>query len=278
MNKMTSFCFFLLAGLCPLISHAAPLPSLQKIIETTLANDDAHQKALQSMQYDQTAEIDQLDDHDKITRHEVLKMIIRPGGNPSMQIVSFTGDNIPSNPDQAEAQAEGRDVEGNKQNFTLRALVNRFTITLIGADQIAGQPTYELAFTPKPDQPYHDETEKVVNQLQGHMWISQRTYNVLRTEASLAHPVSIAWFLARIPTLDFHYSTSDTEVGFAASRVEITLQVNALFVGFHERQSIDMTNFVPRLPTAMSTEKSLGELIAVRPRGAASPALKITSD
>jgi hypothetical protein len=139
-------------------------------------------------------------------------------------------------------------VESNKQTFTLRDLVDRFTIVLAGEDQIAGQPTYVLAFTPKPNQPYHDETEKVVNQLQGHMWISARTYNVLRTEASLVHPVSIAWFLARIPTLDFHYSTQDTDAGFAASQVQITLQVDAFFVGFHERQTIDMTNFRPRFP------------------------------
>lgn len=265
MNRVTSFCFLFLAGLCPLISHAAPTPPLQKIIDNTLAHDDAQQQALQSMQYDQTADVDQLDGDGKVTHHEALSMIIRPGANPSMQFVSVTGDNIPSNPDQAEAQAKGRDVEDNKQTFTLRSLVNRFMIALAGEDRIAGQPTYVLAFTPKPNQPYHDETEKVVNQLQGHMWISARTYNVLRTEAGLAHPVSVAWFLARIPTLDFHYSTQDTVVGFAASQVQITLQVDALFVGFHERQTIDMTNFRPRDPGGVTSEKASGAVSVSRP-------------
>jgi hypothetical protein len=265
MHRVTSFNFFLLVSLCPFISQAAPTPSLQQIIDNTLAHDDAQQQALQSMQYDQTAAVDQLDGSDKVTRHEVLQMLISPGVNPSMQIVSVTGDNIPSDPDQAEAQAQGRDVESNKQTFTLRALVDRFTIVLAGEDQIAGQPTYVLAFTPKPNQPYHDETEKVVNQLQGHMWISARTYNVLRTEASLAHPVSIAWFLARIPTLDFHYSTQDTDVGFAASQVQITLQVDAFFVGFHERQTIDMTNFRPRPPAGVTSPKTPAAVSVSRP-------------
>ena len=35
-------------------------PSLQKIIDRTLAHDDARQKMLQSMQYDQTANLDEL--------------------------------------------------------------------------------------------------------------------------------------------------------------------------------------------------------------------------
>ncbi len=201
------------------------------------------------MQYDQTAAVDQLDASDKTVQHEVLHMIVTPGANPSTQIVSVTGDNIPSTPDEAGVQAKARDVEDNKRTFTLRALVDRFTLALTAEDQIAGQPTYVLAFTPKPGQPYHDETEKVVNQLQGRIWISARTFTVLRIEARLIRPVSVAWFLARIPTLDFHYGTQDTDAGFAPSQVGITLEVDALFVGFHERQTIDMMNFRPRPPT-----------------------------
>ena len=246
------FRFFLLAGLVPFAVHAEPAPVLQTIVDRTLAHSDAQQQALQSMQYDQTAAVDQLDDSDKTVQHEVLHMIVSPGANPSMQIVSVTGDNAPATPDQAAVQAKARDVEDNKQTFTLRALVNRFTLALAGEDQIAGQPTYVLAFTPKPGQPYQDETEKVVNQLQGRIWISARTYTVLRIEARLSHPVSVAWFLARIPTLDFHYSTQDSDAGFTPSQVGITLEVDALFVGFHERQTIDMMNFRPRAskPTA----------------------------
>ena len=224
----------------------AACPPLATIIAKTLAQADAQQKALQSMQYDQVATVEQLDDSNKTTKHEILQMIIRPGGHPSMQVVSAKGDNLPSNPDEAKAQ--GRDVEGNKQTFTLRELVDRFALALVGRDRIDGQPAYVIAFTPKPDQPYHDDTEKVVNQLQGRMWISARTYNVLQTEATLAHPVSVAWFLARIPMLDFQYHMpSDTPAGIAPCQVKITLEVKAFFVGYHVRQTIDMTNFRARL-------------------------------
>jgi hypothetical protein len=103
-----------------------------------------------------------------------------------------------------------------------------------------------IAFTPKPNQPYKDETEKVVNQLHGRMWISADTYDVLQTEASLAQPVSVAWFLATIPKLDFHYSRLDLSKPFTPCQVLITLQVHAFFVGFYERQDIEMKNFKPR--------------------------------
>ncbi len=238
-----------LAALCLIQASAwaeTPSPSLQKIIERTLLHDDERQKMLQSMQYDQTADLDELNAKGDVTRHETLQMVIYPGGNPSMKIVSVKGDHIPSDPDQAEAQAKGRDVEGNKDNFTLRALVNRFDLSLAEETELAGHHAYVIAFKPKPNQPYKDETEKVVNQLHGRMWISSDSYDVLQTEASLAAPVSIAWFVATIPKLDFHYTRLDLSKEFTPCQVQIALQVQAFFVGFNERQSMAMTNFKPR--------------------------------
>ena len=253
MERFGLFFWFCVRLMSLLSAQAAPLlpsvptPSLQEIIDHTLARDDARQKELQTMQYDQAALLEELDDSGAVLRRENLCMLIRPGASPSMAILSLRGDQIPSNPDEAEAQAKGRDVEDNKQNFTLRKLVNRFTLTLEGEDKLAGQRAYVVAFAPKPDQPSSDETEKVVNQLHGRMWIDAKTYDVLQTEASLAQPISIAWFLATIPKLDFHYRLLDPTNSFSSSQVQITLQVRAPLVGFHERQTIDMTDFRPRV-------------------------------
>ncbi len=235
----------LLLGMTP-PARAETAPPLQKIVERAVAHDDARQKTLQTMQYSQTANLDELDPNGKVTKHETLEMVIYPGGNPSMKVVSVKGDHLPADPDQAEAQSKGRDVEGNKDNFTLHALVDRFNLSLDGESELAGRRTYVIAFSPKPNQPYKDETEKVVNQLHGKIWVSVDTYDVLQTEASLAQPVSVAWFFATIPKLDFHYSRLDQSKEFTPCQVQITLDVQAFFVGFHERQTIDMKDFKPR--------------------------------
>ena len=75
----------------------------------------------------------------------------------------------------------------------LKDIAERFTITLAGMDTCEGQATYVLAFAPKANQGYRDQTEKVLNQLQGKMWISTTDYSVLKTDASLAQPVAIVW-------------------------------------------------------------------------------------
>jgi len=218
-------------------------PSVREIIAKTLAHDDARQRALQAMQYDQTAEIDQLDSQERVTRHDVMAMVVSPDSHPPMKITSVSGDNAPPLSDHAAVQGMADDVEGNKATFTLHDLADRFIITHEGDDVIDGVPVYLLTFSPKPGQPWHDDTEKVVNQLCGHVWISQRTYNVLRTEATLTHPVRVAWFLAKVPTLRFEYRMHDSESGFANSQERITLEVRALFVGYHERQVIRMSGF-----------------------------------
>jgi hypothetical protein len=241
----------LILGICggifvPLGVWAEAAPSLKQIVDRTVAHDELRQKMLLSMQYEQTANIDELDDKDAVQKHETLEMIIYPGHTPSMKIVSVKGDHIPSDPDQAEAQAKGRDVEDNKHDFSLRTLVDRFNLSLEGETELDGHKAYVVAFTPKPGQPYHDQTEKIVNQLHGKIWVSTDTYDILQTDASLAEPISVAWFIAKISKLDFHYSRHDISKDFSPCQVLVTVQVHAPFVGFYERQTVDMKNFKPR--------------------------------
>ncbi len=234
--------FFALLGLGALAARADP--SVTDIIARTLQKDEARQQALPSMRYDETATIDQLDRQERVTRHEVLALIMSPGARPPVKVTAVGGDAAPPLGDRAAVQGLVDDVEGNQATFTLRDLADRFVVTLVGHDVIEGAPVYVLAFAPRPGQPWKDDTEKVVNQLHGQVWISRRTWKVLRTDATLAGPVRVAWFLATVPTLRFEYRTHESDAGFADSQETITLEVDALFVGYHERQTIQMSHFV----------------------------------
>ena len=233
---------FILVGLV----GARAGPSAREIIASAVTNDDARQHALQAMQYDQTATIDQLDGRERVTRHDVLAMVVSPGGHPPLRITAVSGDRAPALGDHAAVQGMADDVEGAKATFTLHDLAGRFAITREGDDVLAGTPVDVFIFAPKPGQPWRDDTEKVVDQLRGRVWISKRTHNVLRIEAALAHPVRVAWFLAHVPTLTFDYRTRDSDSGFADAQERITLEVDAPFVGYHERQVIRMSNFRAR--------------------------------
>jgi hypothetical protein len=224
----------------------APAPPLATIIERVVAQDEATRKALQSMQYEQTNLTQQLDAKNQVTRQEEERLIVRPGAPQEIQVVDVKGDHLPSDPDEAMQQAKGKEMERRKHDFSLRILITRFNIALAGTGNYLGQPAYILAFEPRPGQPYRDQTEKVLNQLHGQMWVSTRDYVILKTEATLVRPVSVAWIFARISTLDFHYELRSATSDFGPAWLQFAVEVDAPFIVIRQRQTVDMTHFERR--------------------------------
>jgi hypothetical protein len=131
-------------------------------------------------------------------------------------------------------------------DFSLKDMAGRFNISYVGTDTFEGVPVYVVAFEPKPDQPYRDQTEKVLDQLHGKMWISTKDYSVLKTDADLAAPVEIAWIFAEITQLHFHYELNNTHGGLGPASFQTTVRVDAPFITIRQRMIVDMGDVVPR--------------------------------
>jgi hypothetical protein len=230
-------------------SGADSSPPLSDLIARVVARDAANQKALQAMEYHEVVSTERLDARGKITGQEELRMIVRPGAAQEVQVLSAKGDNLPSDMDEAAQQARGQEAQKKKMNFALKDMVGRFEVTEQGMGQLMGQPVYILGFEPKADQAYRDETEKVLNHLHGRMWISTQDYSVLKTEASLAQPVDVAWIFAQVSALNFHYELNNTSGGMGPSRIEVSVAVDAPFIAIRQRMTVDMTDFRPRANT-----------------------------
>jgi hypothetical protein len=233
----------------PARAIADPSPPLSVIVAKVIERDDANQKALQSMEYHQHLKTERLDEHDQVTQRQEMQMIVRPGARDEVQVISEKGDNLPANPDQAALQAQGKKAQSQKMNFSLKDMVNRFNVHLEGTDTIGNQPVYVIAFEPKPNQPYRDQTEKVLNRLHGRMWVSTHDYSVMRTEATLAEPVNVAWIFAQVSGLSFRYDLDNSTGGMGPARIETFVKVDAPFISFRQRMTVDITQFEPRNKT-----------------------------
>ena len=223
-----------------------PDPSLPTIIQGVIARDDATQKTLQSLQYHQSLQSEQLDGNDKVTKRQELKMIVRPGSAQELQVISEKGDNMPSNPDEAALRLQGQKAQKQKLNFPLKDIVNRFTIGLVGKGTIQNQSVYILSFEPKSDQPYRNQTERVLNHLHGRIWVSTRDYSILETDATLAQPVEVAWIFAKVTALSFHYELNNTSGGFGPAFIHTTVRVDAPLITIRQRMQVDITQVEPR--------------------------------
>lgn len=237
-------------GIAPAAESA---PSLSTIIQRTVARDDANQKELKSMEYRQTLKTERLDDQGGVTQHQEVRMIIRPGAAQEVQVLSARGDNLPADPDQAAQQAQGKAAEMKKIDFSLKDMTGRFKVSLIGTDTFEGAPVYVVAFEPKPgDQPYRDQTEKVLDQLHGKMWISTKDYIVLKTDATLAAPVEIAWIFAEITDVHFHYELHNTTGGLGPAEIKTSVRVDTPLFTIRQRMTVDMGEVVPRTKAVAS--------------------------
>ncbi len=227
---------------------AAPAPPMASLLQGVVARDAQIQRELKGMQYHEHIQTDRLDAQGKVTQHQDMQLLVRPGGNPELQVLSVHGPNMPSDPDQAAAQARKQQAQQRQQNFDLKSISSRFNLTLLGRSNELGADAYVIGFEPKANQPYHSQTEKVLNQLHGRIWIRASDDLILRTEASLLHPVQVAWVFASVTSLDFRYELPPGGSVYGPAWLETSVRVNAPLLSIAQHQRIDMTDFQPRKP------------------------------
>jgi hypothetical protein len=223
-----------------------PTPSLATIIQRTVERDDENQKILKTMEYPQMLKTQRLDDNGQVSQQQELHMIIRPGATQEVQVLLAKGDNLPSDPDQAAQQAQGKAAQVKKMDFSLKDMANRFNVSLVGMNTFEGVPVYVVAFEPKPNQPFRDQTEKVLDQLKGRIWIDASDYMVLKTEANLAAPVEVAWVFAEITEVNFHYELHNTTGGLGPASITTSVKLDAPFITFRQRMIVEMGEVTPR--------------------------------
>jgi di/tripeptidase len=236
-------CLILVAAL------AAPppnTPSLPTILNGVIARDAQTQRDLKGMEYDEHVHTERLDAQGHVTQHQDLQLIVRPGAKPELKVVSVHGDHLPTDPDEAAREAAGKETQRRQQTFDLKEISTRFRLTLLGIDNDAGTSAYVIAFEPKPGQPYRSQTEKVLNQLHGRIWVRTSDDTILRTEATLAQPVQVAWIFASITKLDFHYELPPGGSEYGPAWLETFVEIHAPLLQVAQRQRVDMDGFRPR--------------------------------
>ncbi len=221
---------------------------MESLLQAVITRDALTQQQLKTMQYREHIQTERLDAQGKVSQRQDMQLIVRPGGNPELQVVSVHGPSMPTNPDEAAAQARKQQAQQRQQSFDLKSISGRFNLTFQGRSNELGAPAYVIAFEPKPNQPYHSQTEKVLNQLHGRIWIRASDDIILRTEASLLQPVQVAWIFASVNSLSFHYELPAGGSVYGPAWLETSVRVNAPMLTIAQHQRIDMTDFQPRKP------------------------------
>ncbi len=205
----------------------------REIVDRAAARDQILRAHRGAFTVDLTIIREKLDDDNKVTSTHVEHMV-------------FSGDNRPdygtrSAPGAPEAEAKNASRE---EPFEMLKIIDHYNYTLVGEEMVNGILCYKVSFVPKPNMPYDNREEKVLNAVSGFIWASTKDFSLIRNEGSLMHPVQVAWIFASLEKMDFRFDAQPMPNGDYAPREEhYSYLVSIPFFTLHERDTRQFTNY-----------------------------------
>ncbi len=235
----------------------APLSSFAQldaktIIERSVQANDYDWK--ESPQFDHF-ERDQADGHFKT--YQVLMIL----GSPYQRLVSVDGNVLsPQQQDQQQRNLQAAIAQRRRETPQQRAqriakyekdrkrdammmnqLTQAFNFKLEGEQKLGSYQVYVLDATPRPGyQPPNTETQ-VLTGMKGKLWVDTQTFQWVKVEAEVVHPVSIEGFLAKVePGTRFELEKMPIGDGVWLAK-HFAMKANAKILGLftHNRQEDD---------------------------------------
>jgi hypothetical protein len=217
----------------------APPPDAHTLILKLAAQDKVLQQHRKHFDCDLLITREKLDDDNKVTDTSTTKVLVQGDHRPDFGTRSGPAATTGSPEDESKKASQ-------EEPFELLKIMDHYTYTVEGQEMVNGTLCYKIAFTPKPDQPYDNREEKVLNNVSGHLWISTGNYSLVANEGSLQRPVQVAWIFASLVEMHFRFDAQLMPNGdYAPRREEYSYRVNIPFFTLHERDTRDFSNFRP---------------------------------
>ncbi len=90
--------------------------------------------------------------------------------------------------------------ERTRDQLLMGQLTVAFNFKLVGEEKIGSFDTYVLEATPKAGYRPPNMQTQVLTGMEGKLWIDKASFQWVKVEAQVVHPVSIAGFMARVET------------------------------------------------------------------------------
>lgn len=234
---------------CLFLGLACAAQDVQSIIQRSVQANEKDWQA--DPQYDHY-ETDQEDGNPPQT-YEV-RMIL---GSPYKRLVAVDGSELP--PVQRAAEAHKMELEIAKRqgetpqqrqeriakwqkdrkrdHLLMEQLTQAFDFKLLGQQKMGPYQVYTLKATPRPGYKPPNMQAQVLSGMEGKLWIDTTTFQWVKVQAKVIHPVSIEGFLATVEP-GTHFQLEKAPVGdgvWEATHFSMKSQAKVLF--FFSRRS-----------------------------------------
>jgi hypothetical protein len=208
-------------------------PSGEDMIRKIAARDKELVERRKAFDYDIQITREKLDSDNKVTSKETEKDTMRGNVSPNYHTRS----------DKPEEEAK---QQSREEPFELLKIIDHYTYTVEGSEVVDGVDCWKIHFVPKPDMPYDNREEKVLNNTEGYIWASKADFSLIRNQGSLMHSVSVAWVFASLEKMTFQFDAMLMPNGdYGPGRLQYSYYVDTLFFDMRERDTREMSNYRP---------------------------------
>lgn len=138
-----------------------------------------------------------------------------------------------------------KDDDGDEVELD-QELISRYHFSLVGQEQINGRAGYVLTFLPRANTqlPEKKKMDKLLNRLQGKVWLDTSTFSILKLDMHLTEPTNLMAGLGNVRTFDFLLEFAPVADGdlLAPKTIQLRLDGRKLFTALRVKQENHFSN------------------------------------
>lgn len=182
------FSGLVLAGL--LVSRVGAAPTAEEIIQKVKARSAEAERAKGQFAYQRVSRVDYLDEKGEVKKNAVRVYEVAPvDGQPVSKLVQVNG--RPATAREETNRSSARETGDKSRNLALgEDLLSRYSYQLLGEEKVSGRATWILEFKPKENVKEEGFLDKLVNAMQGTIWVDQQDYEMAKVNVHLGKKVS----------------------------------------------------------------------------------------
>ena len=252
---------FLLAISCASEEPHKPLPNADEVVKKVIAREALEDKRIEEKPrylFAQRSIEEKLDKGGAVTEHnERLLQATLVEGKIYMKLVEKNGQPLAGDDAKKEAERERKFRERLKNpkpkkkddddDVSLNEeLVSRYQFHVIGREMVNDREALVLTFLPKTNVklPEKRRMDKVLNRLEGKVWVDAEAYALLKVDMHLTEPTSLAGGLGSVRTLDFMIELFQFEPDtFVPKEVRVAFEGRKLFSSMYVKQTATYSGY-----------------------------------
>lgn len=252
-------------------ADVAPLPTPDEVLQKAVARAkyEKENRLDERLGYTQRTIEEKLDKSGALDEHD--ERVYRTAlieGKPFRRLIEKNGAPLTADDLKKEAEREKKFRErirkpkkddDEEEDVDLdNALIARYQFHVLRKEAVGNRQAYVLSFLPKTGDrlPEKKRMDRVLNRLEGVVWIDTATYSMLRLDMHLTEPTSFVGGIANVRKLDFLLEQAEVFPDFIApTMLKIAFEGRRLFSSMNVKQSAVFSDYF--LLTSMNAQNEL---------------------